>query len=72
MTVGGVDIKLVTLKSVLLGAHSVGVLDCAAEVEHGKHGDDHHHTLEQQGQLKLLPYPKGAGPKHYSYGTCLI
>ena len=41
----------------LLGAHSVGVLDHAAEVEHGKHGDDHHHTLEQQGELKLLAYP---------------
>ncbi len=42
----------------LLGAHSVGVLDSAAEVEHGKHGDDHHHTLEQQGELKLLSYPE--------------
>lgn len=41
----------------LLGAHPVGVLDRAAEVEHGKHGDDHHHTLEQQGELKLLPDP---------------
>lgn len=41
----------------LLGAHPVGVLDRAAEVEHCKHGDDHHHTLEQQGELKLLPDP---------------
>lgn len=42
----------------LLGAHSVAVLEGAAEVEHGKHGEDHHHTLEQQGELKLLPYPE--------------
>lgn len=41
----------------LLGANSVGVLDCAAEVEHGKHGDDHDHALEKQGELKLFPYP---------------
>lgn len=41
----------------LLGAHSVGVLDHAAEVEHGKHGDDHHNTLEQQGEFKLFAYP---------------
>ena len=47
----------------LLGAHSVGVLDCAAEVEHCKHGEDHHHTLEQQGELKLLPYPAKTQPK---------
>lgn len=59
--------RLLTWKSVLLGAHSVGVLDRAAEVEHGKHGDDHHHTLEQQGDLKLLPYPAGTRPKHQSH-----
>lgn len=49
----------------LLGADSVGVLDHAAEVEHGKHGEDHHYALEQQGQLKLLPYPKRA--QHHMY-----
>ena len=47
----------------LLGAHSVGVLDRAAEVEHAKHGEDHHHALEQQGELKLLPYPAGREQK---------
>lgn len=46
----------------LPGAHSVGVLDRAAEVEHGEHGEDHHHTLEQQGELKLLPYPARTQP----------
>lgn len=51
------DTKLLTYEPVLLGAHSVGVLHHATEVEHGKHGEDHHHTLEQKGQLKLLPYP---------------
>lgn len=50
-------VTLVTWKAVLLGAHSVGVLDHAAEVEHGKHGDYHHNTLEQQGELKLFAYP---------------
>lgn len=59
--------RLVTWKSVLLGAHPVGVLDCATEVEHGKHGDDHHHTLEQKGQLKLLPYPERTWSKHQSH-----
>jgi len=46
----------------LFGAHSVGVLDGAAEVEHGKHCEDHHYTLKQQGELKLLPYPARTGP----------
>lgn len=52
-----------TWESVVLGAHSVAALDSAAEVEHGKHGEDHHHTLEQQGELKLLPYPARTQPK---------
>lgn len=56
----------------LLGAHSVGVLDRAAEVEHGKHGDDHHHTLEQQGELKLLPYPVRVQTKHWSHSRVQI
>lgn len=43
----------------LLGADPIGVLDCAAEVEHCKHGEDHHHTLQQQGELKLFPDPEG-------------
>lgn len=47
----------------LLGAHSVGVLDGAAQVEHAKHGDDHHYALKQQGELKLLPYPARENPK---------
>lgn len=41
----------------LVGAHAVGALDGAAQVEHGKHGDDHHDTLKQQGDFKLLPDP---------------
>lgn len=47
----------------LPGAHSVGVLDGAAEMEHGKHGEDHHHALQQQRELKLLPYPARAKQK---------
>lgn len=46
-----------TCKPVLLGAHPVGVVEDAAEVEHGKHGGDHHDALEQQRELKLLPDP---------------
>lgn len=41
----------------LLGVHSAGVLEDAAEVQHGKHGDDHHDALEQQRELKLLSDP---------------
>lgn len=41
----------------LLGAHPVGGLDGAAEMENGKHGGDHHHALQQQGELKLLANP---------------
>lgn len=41
----------------LLGAHLASVLDQTAEVEHNKHGDNHHNALEQQGHLKLLPNP---------------
>lgn len=47
----------------LLGADLVGVLDRAAQMKHGEHGQDHHHTLKQQGQLKLLPYPVRVKPK---------
>lgn len=45
-------------KSVLFCAHSVGVLDGAAKMEHGKHCQDHHNTLKKQGQLKLLSNPE--------------
>lgn len=45
----------------LPGADSVGVLDGAAEVKHGKHGEDHDHALQQQSGLKLLPYPEITG-----------
>lgn len=41
----------------VLGTHLVCVLEDAAEVEHGKHGDDHHDTLEQQCELELLSHP---------------
>lgn len=41
----------------LLCAYPVGVLEDAAEVEHGKHGDNHHNTLEQQCEFKLLSHP---------------
>lgn len=41
----------------LSGAHPVGVVEDAAEVEHGKHGDDHHDALEQQRELELLSDP---------------
>lgn len=41
----------------LLGTQPAGVLEDAAEVERGKHGDDHHDALEQQRELKLLSDP---------------
>lgn len=41
----------------LFAAHPAGVLEGATDVEHGKHGDDHHNALEQQRQLKLLSDP---------------
>lgn len=41
----------------LLCAYAVGTLEDVAEVEPGKHGDDHHDTLEQQCELKLLSHP---------------
>ena len=43
----------------LLGADAVGVVDVAAETQHAEHGGDHDHTLEEQGQLELLPHPGG-------------
>lgn len=61
-----VGTKLFTCEPVLLGAHTVGVLDRAAEVEHRKHGENHHSTLEQQGDLKLLPYPAERQPINYT------
>lgn len=41
----------------LLCAYPVGVLEDAAEVEHGEHGDNHHDTLEQQCEFELLSHP---------------
>ena len=55
---------VVTCEVVLLGADPVGVLYGAAEVQHGQHGDNHHNALQQQGQLKLLPYPAEGGRTH--------
>lgn len=52
----------------LLGADLVGVLDRAAQMKHGEHGQDHHHTLKQQGQLKLFPYPVRVKPKQLESG----
>lgn len=52
-----------TCQPMLLGAHSVGAVDGAAEVEHGEHGQDHHHALKQQRQLELLSYPVRAKQK---------
>lgn len=57
------DGLVLTWESVLGGAHAVGALDGAAQVEHGEHGDDHHHTLEQQGEFKLLAHPAGISPQ---------
>lgn len=51
-------IQVQICKSVLFCAHSVGVLDGTAEMEHGKHRQDHHNTLKKQGQLKLLSNPE--------------
>lgn len=50
-------VTVLTCESALAGAHLVGALDGAAQVEHGEHGDDHHDTLKKQGGFKLLPDP---------------
>lgn len=58
------SLKIVlTFKPVLLGAQAVAVADGAAQVEHGEHGDNHHDTLQQQGEFKLLADP-APSPTH--------
>lgn len=49
----------VTCDVLLFGADTVGVRYGAAEVEHHQHGENHHHTLQEQSHRKLLPKPAG-------------
>lgn len=44
---------------VLFGTDTVTGLNGTAQMQHSQHGKNHHHALQEQGHLKLLPYPTG-------------
>jgi len=49
--------NVITCDVVLLGTDTVAALDGTAQMKHSQHGENHHHTLQEQWQLKLFAYP---------------
>lgn len=56
--------NVITCDVVLFGTDTVAALDGTAQMKHSQHGENHHHTLQEQRQLKLFAYPAKQSHKY--------